>query len=1490
MMRKLLQKHFILVGICSVLLLTGASLFAQAPGGEPMGPPMAPFGLPMQLSLMPGDSIDLPVEFFEQVPADSQLSALALTLASNSPDFLFHYVDTAKTKLTGWTVSYAPGDDSIRIEVTAPAGTYFVHLDTMPALLYSVVSSLSPEATEGDSILLTMQHVSLTVHGNTIVLEDSLFVPTVIHIGKNDPSPEPEGHLFAFSETEAAPDSDFAINLMLIEPVPVDSQLSRIRLTIKTMPAEVDWASEGHILSAELSGWTLTVTPNNSSVEVDLQAPGGTYLSHDGGDPFTLFSLAGMVKSTVPPESVIDVFAEQLFLTISGIEMPGDSMMVHPGKIMIGSGQEPPPPPPGEGAPFALMDINAKPGDDFNIDFAAIQPIPPDSQLSRISLVLRAMPPELEWATEGHQLSTDLAGWSFTVTPGGDSVEVDLQAPEGVYLLHDSNDPFVLFSLNGTIKPSTTANFIEIRAQKVTLTLAGVEKPEDPMLVEPGKIQLDNGNGPPSPGDEGSLFSFFDVNVKPDSNFFIGFALNVPVPVDSQLSRIQIAIIADPPYVQWVPDSSQVGMDFPDWTITSYLSGDTMFFDLQAPEGEYLVYEDMQPTVLAILSGQVLPTAPEMGEIMIMPVQLKMTVHGTIMELDTKLVKAGKLILGDGPVGPPPPPPPPVTISSDGRMNLGLYGGSVLDMAYDDVHDIVIAAVSAPQSVFISSDSGLTWMPAFSNDSLEYYEGQTTRGFGGRGVQVESSGGYSYSLTSQEAGTLTGSQVSTDGVNWRTLLDPYLVGKLLEGNFPGQAGGQYAVQALSARGPVALVGAMNYVFRTTDAGQTWDISVVPTPTSHNINQSIGALELRRDDPSGKSFYVTLGEGYRGGQAQALYYTEDGQTFTPVYIISGSDTVGAIQSIVTHPYQSDTLWVGAVDEFNPSLSGLWRSYDGGTTWDLIFQADNPHNSPAVTLYEDSNYPGPDNIRLFLVGFDKYSDDLGDTWDEFDPQNDPYIDRVSNARAAIGHIKDTDIYFAMGDGAPSRSTAGLNGYYLFVPTGIEGITIWDIAQVPNNLDKVYLATSVGIAYTSAFTDTSLTSTEKWVSPYGNYPINPQNGGNMGFTAITIDPYNTSHIIAANGNAIFTSTTGGTSNSDWQAVSYEEITGFNTSEFKGMGGKVEQISFITSDSVIAAVRCEHSNYGALLLSTDGGYSWATMPQAGEHSFRTVIAAWNAARDSMVLFAGGGGIFEDPFTHSDIIDSGAVYKSTDWGATWTRTALAPYGVFNPATFPLPINEMAAKPGSLDTLYMACGDNLSNAIVRSFDGGNTLESLDMETVGMFEGAFEAVAINKNNPDSVYFAVRRDILVYDAAANQTTRLFRGYPGELTHTLLYDELTMGSSAGFYQITTSGNSPTQLATSEVERPTQVTLKQNYPNPFNPSTIIQFTLPEAGKVQLDVFNVLGQRVTTLISEPRKAGTHTVHWQADKLSSGIYFYRLQVVFANGTKHTFTRKLMVVK
>jgi endoglucanase len=83
----------------------------------------------------------------------------------------------------------------------------------------------------------------------------------------------------------------------------------------------------------------------------------------------------------------------------------------------------------------------------------------------------------------------------------------------------------------------------------------------------------------------------------------------------------------------------------------------------------------------------------------------------------------------------------------------------------------------------------------------------------------------------------------------------------------------------------------------------------------------------------------------------------------------------------------------------------------------------------------------------------------------------------------------------------------------------------------------------------------------------------------------------------------------------------------------------------------------------------------------------------------------------------------------------------------------------------------------------------------------------------------------------------------------------------------------------------LEQNYPNPFNPSTVIRYLLPGRSPVVMDVFNALGQKVSTLVNESQEAGYHQVTFDGSRLASGMYFYTMK---AGGLSET--RRFVILR
>jgi len=103
--------------------------------------------------------------------------------------------------------------------------------------------------------------------------------------------------------------------------------------------------------------------------------------------------------------------------------------------------------------------------------------------------------------------------------------------------------------------------------------------------------------------------------------------------------------------------------------------------------------------------------------------------------------------------------------------------------------------------------------------------------------------------------------------------------------------------------------------------------------------------------------------------------------------------------------------------------------------------------------------------------------------------------------------------------------------------------------------------------------------------------------------------------------------------------------------------------------------------------------------------------------------------------------------------------------------------------------------------------------------------------------------------------------------------------------SGDVVTHIQETENLTPTEYQLSQNYPNPFNNQTVIKYSIPKEGIVLIHIYNIIGEKVTTLVNEMKPTGYYTTPFDAAGLSSGIYFYRLQA-----GSFIDTKKMILIK
>jgi uncharacterized lipoprotein YddW (UPF0748 family) len=150
-----------------------------------------------------------------------------------------------------------------------------------------------------------------------------------------------------------------------------------------------------------------------------------------------------------------------------------------------------------------------------------------------------------------------------------------------------------------------------------------------------------------------------------------------------------------------------------------------------------------------------------------------------------------------------------------------------------------------------------------------------------------------------------------------------------------------------------------------------------------------------------------------------------------------------------------------------------------------------------------------------------------------------------------------------------------------------------------------------------------------------------------------------------------------------------------------------------------------------------------------------------------------------------------------------------------------------------------------------------------------------SNPEKILDIIQADKLEYlDVEGSE----FRSYTYALTS---LDRMNNESD---------GSNLVQLIFTAIEEPLvrslpEFRLNQNYPNPFNPTTTIGYHLPTSGHVELSIYNLLGQKIVTLVSERQEAGYHQVEWEASAYASGVYLYQLKTGL-----HMEMKKMMLVR
>jgi len=338
--------------------------------------------------------------------------------------------------------------------------------------------------------------------------------------------------------------------------------------------------------------------------------------------------------------------------------------------------------------------------------------------------------------------------------------------------------------------------------------------------------------------------------------------------------------------------------------------------------------------------------------------------------------------------------------------------------------------------------------------------------------------------------------------------------------------------------------------------------------------------------------------------------------------------------------------------------------------------------------------------------------------------------------------------------------------------------------------------------------------------------------------------------------------------------------------------------------------TGYGKIYSTTDGGFNWQLQfYDTSMAKFMNYIEMFDSlngmamgdapVNDKPALFlkTTNGGIDWISQNDSYLIGlwSGDIWRRVDFvdintGYFYFRAPRKLYKTTNSGQDWVVINDTifcAVIKGYDENIFL--GEDTDGTISRTLDGGQNWESFNRNILGW---ALD-IEYTPGNPSKVWCG--SDTISFSSDTGKTwVKEFSNQSGALYDIVFTDENTGwffsgggGTLSNIYRTTNGGHGGIVSVDDNVKdfRPDGFSLEQNYPNPFNPTTIIKYQVSELGYLTINVYDVLGNEIGTLVNEEKQVGAYEVEFDGAGLTSGIYFYQLRA-----GDYTDTKKMILLR
>lgn len=677
------------------------------------------------------------------------------------------------------------------------------------------------------------------------------------------------------------------------------------------------------------------------------------------------------------------------------------------------------------------------------------------------------------------------------------------------------------------------------------------------------------------------------------------------------------------------------------------------------------------------------------------------------------------------------------------------------------------------------------------------------------------------------------------------------------------------------------------ILRTTNSGATW------TKTLDWNQGELRGVQAVKIHPK----YINL---VWAATTEGIYKSVDtGKTWVNMSDVPmGTDLVFDLND--------SSVVLAAHGNLGSTGGGIYRTLDGGKTWD---QLNNGLPSVFGGKIIFAQYLAAPNVIFASIGNGAVSGtwlckttNYGETWNiistyDYASYQGWYshivgVDPTDSSKVICGGI---DLFKSVNGGVTLTQKSLWYAWYfgLTIPGEPEGPPNYSHADHhamvydPENFDKIYFANDGGI----------------FCSTDGGETFEGRNGGYQtgqfynGFSSAWQDSTVAIGGLQDNSTAIYRGT-----NAWFRAIGGDGcMTAMSPTSVDTMYGSSQSLNVLRSanrgvsfsglsipagsiTSFVGPFALSESNPKILYAgrdkvfkSTNAGTSWSVTNANTALDGNPVLAIAIAPSSSDTVYA----------TTAPVSSRGRIFRTTNGGAAWsdiTGTLPDRYMI-----------DIAVDPSNASVVYVTLSGFGTSHLYRTANGGKTWSAIG---TGLPDVPTSAVVLDPFRKNHLY--VGNDLGVYLSTDGGSS--WTGFNDGFTDAAMVMDLSISRKNKALRAVTHGNGVFERrlndGTTGVEEPSVVAhsfrLEQNYPNPFNPSTTIQYSIPEHLPdfknpegliVTIKMYDISGKEIATLVNEQKNAGSHSVRWDASRLSSGAYFVRM-----TAGNFTASRKMTLVK